>query len=330
MAGGVGTPISVVFSANGSSDVARYWYSLNSQTYSERRTPSSLGGAVPAFSLPITRAGLNYIAVYSEDDAGLVSDPTIYEFYVGFAFTTAHWHLNDTGWVDGTTAGSAVNGESTSTAGGLTATGGVTWTGGTNPQGLWPPDPNGQIPDRVSDGAWLFNPDPATQDDIAVSQRAVVNGTESFTISAFLRADDVSESGAAITQVPNASESVDGDYRSSFHLGISTSQACPTDADPDNEGSVAPCWAFWSVRDNEPNSTNVASRTPVAVVPGQWTHVVGVYDAAEESLQAWACPMLTFPAQSPKAGAVGRFDLDSDEPWNPWNVAQAACDLDRG
>jgi hypothetical protein len=328
VAGGVGTSIAVTFAANGSRDVARYWYSLNSQTFVNRRTPTSVGGSV-TFGIPISRPGLNYVAVYSEDDAGLVSDATIYEFYVGFAFTTGHWQFNDDGWADGAIAGTSLNRENTSTAGDLTATGGATWTHGAEPQGLWPPDPSGQAAGRVPDGAWLFNPDPTTRDDVAVSVEPVVNGTESFTVSAFLRADDVAASGAAVTQVPEPVETVEGDYRSTFHLGFSTSQACPTDADPANEGNVAPCWAFWRVRDNEPNSDNVISRTPVPAVAGQWTHVVGVYDAADESLQAWACPMFAFPAERPQSGALEKFETDddgdgvisADESWDEWNVA---------
>ncbi|MFD2026447.1 hypothetical protein [Promicromonospora aerolata] len=328
VAGGVGTPISVTFSANGSGDVARYWYSLNSQTYERRKTPGYLGGPGTT-GISITRPGLNYVAVYSEDDAGLVSDPTIYEFYVGFPFTTGHWQFNDAGWTDGAVAGTATNRDDASIAGDLTATGGVTWTPGAEPQGLWPPDPSGNPDGRVPDGAWLFNADPATQDDVAVSVEPVVNGTESFTVSAFLRADAITRSGAAVTQVPTPAETVDGDYRSSFHLGVSKSQDCPTEADPTREGKVLPCWAFWHVRNNDPNSPNVASRTPVPVGIGEWTHVVGVYDANTESLQAWACPMFAFPAERPAAGAVAPFEVDedrdgsigADESWNAWNVA---------
>lgn len=337
VAGGVGTSIAVTFAANGSRDVARYWYSLNSQTFENRRTPTSVGGSV-TLGIPISRPGLNYVAVYSEDDAGLRSDPTIYEFYVGFAFTTAHWQLNDTGWTAGTAAGTAVNTESTSAAGRLTATGGASWTSGATPDALWPPDPSGNPEGRTPDGAWLFNPDPATRDDVATSVKPVVNGTESFTVSAFVRPDDTSASAAAVTQVPTSAETVDGDYRSSFHLGFSTSQDCPTevdpasvDDDPTTDNRVLPCWAFWHVRDNDPNSYNVISRTSVPAEAGQWTHVVGVYDANSESLQAWACPLYAFPAQRPAAGPVAPFDVDAngdgdlvdegDENWQPWNVA---------
>ncbi|MGI5189599.1 hypothetical protein ACQEVI_15785 [Promicromonospora sp. CA-289599] len=337
IAGGVGTSIAVTFAPNGSGDVARYWYSLNTQTFEHRRTPGSVGGSV-TFGIPISRPGLNYVAVYSEDDAGLVSDPTIYEFYVGFAFTTGHWQLNDADWADGAAATAGVNTDPESIAGDFAATGGVTWTPGAEPQGLWPPDPSGDPEGRVPDGAWLFNPDPATRDDVATSVEPVVNGTESFTVSAFLRADDTSASSAAVTQVPTPAETVEGDYRSSFHLGFSTSQDCPTevdpgsvDDDPDTDNRVLPCWAFWHVRDNDSNSDNVISRTPVAALEGEWTHVVGVYDANSKSLQAWACPLFAFPAQRPASGPVSAFEIDAngdgdltddgDETWEPWNVA---------
>lgn len=328
VAGAVGVGLAVTFSANGSSDVVRYRYSLNSQTYGNQQAPTSPGGSA-TIGIPITRPGLNYVAVYSEDAAGLVSDPTVYEFYVGFASTTAHWQFNDTAWSDGAPSVTAVNGDGTSTAGSLTASGGVTWTRGTEPLGMWPPDPSGNPEGRVPDGAWLFNPDPAGSDDAATSVKPVVNGTESFTVSAFLRPDSVAESGVAVTQTPTSAETVDGDFRSGFHLGFSTSQGCPTDADPANAGNVSPCWAFWQARDNEPNSPDVASLTPVPAVVGQWTHVVGVYDAADKSLQAWACPMFAFPAERPASGAVAKFEtdddgdgvIDPDETWDPWNVA---------
>lgn len=337
IAGGVGTPMSLTIAANGSNDVVSYRYALNSQTPTNEVTPASVGGSV-GLTIPIGRPGLNYVAVRSEDDAGLTSDVTIYEFYVGFAATTAHWQLNDDGWADGATATSAQNGESTSTAGALTASGGVTWTSGAVPDTLWPPDPSGNPDGRVPDGAWLFNADPAMSGDTAVSVKPVVDGTESFTVSAFLRADDTSTTSAAVTQVPTPAETVDGDYRSNFHLGFSASQDCPTDVDPgsvdedpESDNRVLPCWSFWHVRDNEPNSGSVVSLTPVPVIEGEWAHVVGVYDAGTRSVQAWACPLYAFPAQRPASGAAASLDVDvngdgdvadgDDEPWKPWNVA---------
>lgn len=337
IAGGVGTSVSVTFAANGSRDVARYWYARNRQSDALRRTPTSKGGSV-TFGIPIERPGLNYIWVYSEDDAGLISDPTIYEFYVGFPFTTGHWQFNDSGWSDGTAASTGRNADDNSIAGDFSAGPGVSWTQGAVPDGSWPPDPSGDVSDRVEDGAWLFNADPAGRDDVATSVEPVVNGTESFTVSAFLRPDDTARSSAAVSQVPTTAETVDGDVRSSFHLGFSTSQSCPTetdpstvDEDPDTETRVMPCFAFWHVRDNDPTSDNVISRTPVAATEGEWAHVVGVYDANEQTLRAWACPMFAFRAERPAAGPLASFDVDAngdgdlnddgDENWHPWNVA---------
>lgn len=312
VSGGVGVPIEVTFSANGSNDVARYWYSYNSQTFSNRRTPSTKGGSV-TLEIPVTRSGLNYVAVRSEDDAGLPSDSVIYEFYVGFAHKTGHWQFNDAGWQSDPPL-LAANSLAGSGSGHITRSQSVPWVAGATPDGLYPPStlPGSDPEERAADGALLFD----GAGDVATTASGVVAGDQSYTISAFVRADEIAGSGAAVSQAPKPAETVDGNYRSGFHLGFSTSPDCPT-------VDQVPCWAFWQVRDNDPNSANVISRTAVPAVAGEWAHVVGIFDASAKTVRAWACPLYADPAKEPLAGPASPMTVDEDgqtTSWQPWNV----------
>ncbi|WP_036970485.1 DNRLRE domain-containing protein [Promicromonospora kroppenstedtii] len=322
VAGGTTTPIELTFAANGSADVVRYEWSVNDQTYSKQPKDVSPGGSV-TFSTPVLRAGLNYVAVRSRDDANLVSDSVIYEFYVRFPQKTGHWQFNDAGWAGGGLQ-AASNSEPSAGAGVLTIGPGVAWVAGSTSDGLWPPstvpgaDPDGRVPD----GALVFD----QPSDIATTAVPVVSGDRSYTISAFVRADAVPAAGsdatlaAAVSQVPGAVESVSGDIRSSFGLGWAKDADCTEQP----AGEDLPCWAFWHARSPSSEDEEVISHTKVPVVVGQWAHVVGIFNAADETVEAWACPMFAEPAVRPSAGETMQMGVDLDgEPvaWEPWNTA---------
>ena len=307
VAGGLGTSAKFVFGVNGSTDVAKFEYSYNNQTFN-KSVPSSSGRA--SLTVSVARPGLNYVVVRSRDRAGLISDTTRYEFYVGFPFAGAHWQFNDEGWA--TNLPRASKNTEPADTGSLELTDSVAWGPGASADALFPPSgvPGSDPTSRVPDGALVF--DDAT--DVARAQGPAVDGTESFTVSAFLRADMVGSSAAAVSQepLPNATTE-DGHAWSSFHLGYSSSADCPT------EGQT-PCWSFWHVLSEDDGPTNAIARTPVPVIEGEWTHVVGIYDAVNKTVQAYACQGTARPYAGPQASKVSSF-TDVEPGWKPWNAA---------
>ncbi|MFI2102918.1 DNRLRE domain-containing protein [Isoptericola sp. NPDC019693] len=305
VAGAVGTAIKLSFGANGSSDVEKFEYAYNNTSYK----PVAASNGAASVTIPVTRAGLNYVLVRSRDRVNLVSDVTRYEFYVGFPFADGHWQFNDTGWQNGglTSAANTVAGAKT---GPLTLSGGVTWEPSRSPGYGDPVVPN---------GALHF---PATGTGVARAAAAAVDGSESFTVTAVLNADDVSHSSAAVSQEPTpGATTADGNVYSSFHLGLSASADCPTE-------DVAPCWAFWHVLSEDDGPDNAIARSVIPAVAGQWVRVVGVYrfqdgakagDGKNSTLQVFACSLDAWP-EDPQASTQVKI-ADTDPDWKPWTAA---------
>ncbi len=139
------------------------------------------------------------------------------------------------------------------------------------------------------------------------------SGTSNKPRAVHLRADSVPEGtdeaewGAAISQEPLAG---DGAFGSGLHLGFTSGPNCPT-------VNQVPCWSFWQVQDNDANSDEIVSRTAVPVVEGEWVHVVGIYDAVAETVQAYACPLGSY--ERPVAGTLGELG-EGGSGWSAWTT----------
>ncbi|PUB31812.1 concanavalin A-like lectin/glucanase superfamily protein [Promicromonospora sp. AC04] len=268
VSGGVGTDIKFTLSPNGSSDVVKFKYGLNTSDPS-KEVAVDPGHSSQVLELPVTRAGHNYLAAEAWDSSGRSSGITFYDFYVSFPHATGAWWFNDIGWQT-TPPLVATNSLPGSGTGGLTRTSTVGWDWGHRGVGATYPPESTPETGGVPDGALVFD----EAGDVARSPGPVVGVDQSFSISAFLRPSEVTGSAAAITQ--------EGEHIGSFHLGLSTSSLCPTVPDP--------CWAFWMVEKDEPSGDNVIAFVDVPVTVGEWASVVGVHDAATNKIYAYACP----------------------------------------
>ena len=148
--------------------------------------------------------------------------------------------------------------------------------GSTSVANRWPAGPLSLFnarPDGSPDSALSFN----GLNDVAVTDGPVLDVRKSFAVSAFVRLDDASASGVAVSQ--------DGLRTSGFTLGYRT--AC--------SGSAG-CWDFAmrSADADAPVVTRASSRR--AVVTDEWVHLIGEYDQPEAAMRLWVCPVGT-PAE---------------------------------
>jgi hypothetical protein len=129
---------------------------------------------------------------------------------------------------------------------------------------------------------------------------AVVDSTKSFSVAAWVRMGNPGDS------LPTANKAVvglDGDRVDSFVLGY--------------RGATQQ-WAFWlHAQDVDSTPTAALALASVAPVAGRWTHLAGVYDAADKQIRLYVDGQLAGttavsqpPAWSGRALSVGR------EKWN--------------
>ncbi|WP_454859223.1 LamG-like jellyroll fold domain-containing protein [Promicromonospora soli] len=267
VSGGVGTDIKFTLSPNGSGDVEGFYWGLNTPEPSTWANVDP-GQSTGILTAPVTHAGRNYITAYAVDAAKRVSGVALYEFYVSFPHATGAWRFNDAGWQT-TPPLVAANSLTGSGTGGLTRTSTVGWGLGYRGVKTYPIGSTSET-GGVPDGALVFD----QAGDVARSSNRVVGIDQSFSVSAFLRADQMTGTAVAVTQ--------EGEHVGSFHLGVSSSADCPTQG--------APCWAFWMKDRDQQGADNAIARVGVPVVVGEWTHVVGIYDAAADKISAYACP----------------------------------------
>lgn len=258
--GGVGASGTFTFTANGSSDLVAYKYSFNDGQ--KAGTIATSGSTAKSVSFSPNRAGYNEVVVQSKDEAGLWSDHSKYEFWVGYPARDGLWHMDEG---SGTTAHNEVT--TSPTAGDLTWGSGVTWgTGAWRETLADPADPND--PRFENDRSLRFD-----GTGFAHSAGPAVAIDQSYTVMAFLKpAADFSGAGAAVSQ--------EGENRSAFHLGYTDSPDCNTDVDEDT-GLQLPCWGLWVKDEDVSDAGHQAARSDVPAVAGQWVHVVGTYDASD-------------------------------------------------
>ncbi|MEI7055849.1 LamG domain-containing protein [Nocardioides sp. CCNWLW239] len=264
VSGGVGT--AGAFSFTSSSDTASFRYSLNGMTPTTVDAPAL--GMTTTVNLAPTSAGAQRLSVEAIDRAGNVSDTSTYQFAVPFAASFgAHWTMN----------------------------------AGTSPE----PDgaPGGAHPltvpadvDRVDGAFKSFVPD-AFPDDLALrfdgadggatTEGRAVNTAESFTMSALVRADDVSATErVAVSQ--------DGRLYGGAQLGQLASGDCP-------EG-LTTCFGFTMRTADSSDRSLVASDRPIA--PGEWVHLAGVWDASAQQMTLYTCAIGTPPSDFPADSGV--------------------------
>lgn len=106
--------------------------------------------------------------------------------------------------------------------------------------------------------------------DTAVADGPVVETIGDFTVAAIVKADAATE--------PRVIASQDGASTSAFELGTHSCGAA---------GGF--CWSFSMAGSDAASAPRTAAVSDVAVQPGKWTLVVGVYDSVQDSVGLWVC-----------------------------------------
>ncbi|MBD7917825.1 hypothetical protein H9657_05975 [Cellulomonas sp. Sa3CUA2] len=276
--GGVGHPGLLQFSDAGSGDVVEYRYSLASTALGNRAPAST-----PTVLVRPRQVGTQTLSVVAVDRAGWTSPRRDYRFSVAFPGLSNAWRLDETGTTAADLAGSAP----------LTITG----TPGRGP-GL-PSDLGGAANDR----ALVFDSD----DDAATAAGPVVATDRTFSVSAFVRLDDVTRDATAVSQ---AGQVVPG-----FELGHRVGASCP-------EETGGHCWAF-SMPGSDTAGEAAVVTSSVPVRQGAWAHLTATRDP-DGRLGLTVCDIGTAGApgdqnplaSEPQAGkgawsALGRFRIGS-------------------
>ena len=264
ISGGIGTSGSFKFTS--STDTKAFRYSFNGASL-QTQTLTTVGSSLTKTFMPAAE-GSNRLTVEAIDRAGNVSDMETYRFSVQFGTATAFWRMN-------AGAGTEPN----------------ELDGATYP--LTVPSSVGRV-----DGPFRalapteFEGDQALEfdgaDGAAMTQDAVLNTSQSFTIAAFVRSDEA----ASATRV---AVSQDGQLYGGVQLGQMDSTYCPD--------GLATCFGFWMRPSDTNTRTAVVSRRPVKA--GEWVHLAAVWDAPNKQMTLYTCALGTPPAD---------FPADSGEP----------------
>ncbi|WP_454300492.1 LamG domain-containing protein [Salana multivorans] len=226
-----------------------YKYSFTTDVL-DRTAPVS----APQVTFTPSTGGSERLYVQAVDRAGNVSPVRLYRFSVNHTSAAARWLLD----------GSA---SATPQVGHLDAVGTNHLTLSTPSE--WVNGPLADLGSNPADRALRFD---ATT-DTATSVGPALNTSQSYTVSAFVKAESLTSAQTVVSQ--------DGLTYAGFKLGIHPASAC---------GAVGQaCWAFWTdVADSAPGSA-AYTRSNVPVVPGRWTHLTGVYDATAGTITLYVC-----------------------------------------
>ncbi|GAA1263053.1 hypothetical protein Psi02_58670 [Planotetraspora silvatica] len=140
------------------------------------------------------------------------------------------------------------------------------------------------------------------EDSYAESQGAALDLQEGFTVSAWAKVDDLSHSRTVLSQA--------GTYNSGVVLGYDASSGK---------------WALRLPTTDDSGASVVASASDAPVVPGRWTHLVGMYDAGDKTATLYVDGTAA-PAASVTAFNA-RGNLEIGRQWNggawaePWSGA---------
>ncbi len=241
-------------------DVVAFQYGFNDPLMTLTAVPDSNGAATISFTP--TTAGPVTLTVRSRDLAGNFSPTRSYVFQVGTPSEDGIWTLDEG---NGLTAADSAGADRP-----LTVTG-ATWTDG----------PHALFDSREDDGALQFD----GINDFAQSTAPVVNTTDSFAVSTHVLLDPSGMSGTQVRTVL----SQDGASVSGFRLEYRPS--CP--------GTSGGCWAF-AMADNPSGNSETVVHSTRPVIGGEWTHLVGAYNATTDELSLWVCEVGT-----PQDPAIG-------------------------
>lgn len=247
--------------SGGTTDVVKYWYSWDTDSLEDDVDPPTAGGSVSLnFNPP--GSGSHVLYVRSEDNAGRKSPVAKYWFSTGFPTAAGYWHLDEP-------AGTTTSADYSTGGNSLTVSSGVARGTGL----LHEFDPV-TYPD---DKALTFD----SSTDTAQSVGPVLNTSESFTVTAFVKPSAASDA----TQV---AVSQDGLLHGGFKLGKLAGSNCP---DGVNGQPMATCWGLWMYDTDGGGSAGLKAMSTIPVVANEWTHLAGVYDAGSGDMSLYVCHM---------------------------------------
>ncbi|NTW40890.1 MAG: LamG domain-containing protein, partial [Cellulomonadaceae bacterium] len=240
--GGVGVVGRFSFGTNGVGDVRTFRYGFDDSAMA-----SSVGLNVQVSYTP-TKAGTHTLYVQSVDAGGLAGPRRDYQFTVDVPGAAGLWLFDESGAPASATDSSGAGHPLTLSSATLRV-----------PGVLAELDPSGA---PANDGALHL----ASAGDQATSAAPVVATAGSYTVTAFVKVDDLTAAQTAVSQGAT--------HTSAFELGVRPA------GDPACPGAEA-CWAFTLAGADSasaPSGTTVASGVPVAA--GQWVFLAAEYDAA--------------------------------------------------
>lgn len=251
---GPGKPATFTFSST-ATDVVSFRYGWSDPPLKEvaaTTTTDTNGATIKAATVTTTaeRYGQNTLYVYAIDATGNKGDDARYEFLVGRpAPAVARWGLETYPGVD---RDAALADRQPALAGDtpLSATS-VDWVDDVRLIGA-------QTPTFANNSASVMS-----------TSNPVVDVNRSFSVAAWLR---IGLDGQVLPGANKAAVTQVGDRLSSFGVGYR---------------GESKRWAFWMHQTDKDNSPSVWATSPTAPVLGAWTHVAGVYDAAERQLRLY-------------------------------------------
>lgn len=280
-AGGTGVTGKFTLSRNGSSDVSRFEYSFGTDSMGKKVSVGSGGRATISFTP--SEPGPTTLYVRSRDKAGNPSGVARWNIDVAYPQANGIWMMDE--------------GQGTTTA----DSSGVQ---GSEPLQLrpesdlpqWVDGPHEIFDSRDGDHALEFN---------GVNNRVfqwapLIDTTDSFVVSAHVRLAERDGIHVAVSQ--------DADEVSGFQMGYRSD--CPGTPNGD-------CWDFWMFESDVRTPVSVHARSEVEPVVGEWVHLTGAYDAVEDEISLWVCPVGT--PEDPLPGEPVRTTTAYPNP-TPWQA----------
>lgn len=282
---GVGLTGLFTVSRNTSTDVVRFDYGFNSFTWPNSAVPDA-NGVVTIPYTPLV-AGNVTLRVRGVDAAGNFSPTRSYNFTVATPTEDGVWMLDEG---SGTSAADSAG----APARPLTVSG-----------ALWGDGPHALFDSRAGDKALEFD----GINDSGRTLAPVVDTMGSFAVSAHVLIDPSRVGGPTSMTVL----SQDGVSNAGFRLEYRASCA----------GMTTGCWAF-AMADTSTGTSETVVQSLQPVIGGEWTHLVGAYDATQDELELWTCDIGT-----PTDPATGEpIKVATPRTVAPW-VAPAGLQLGR-
>ncbi|MFJ9553786.1 LamG-like jellyroll fold domain-containing protein [Nocardiopsis sp. NPDC101807] len=243
--GAPGRPGDFTFDANGVDDAVAFYYSIDGPECTTRVEPEAPGAAVTVEITP-RRSGGHALYASSVNAYGNSSrcEPVYYFLVAPHASPVAHFRLDEG---EGATALDAVTQERAAEGSGA-----IDWA-------------RGRVGARTGAAYRLERAAVVTSDGHLRTEGPVVETSETFTVSAWVRLDDTGEDAVAVSQ--------DGEHVSGFQLGYDSSEEA---------------WVFRRAGRDAPNAGFDHRATSTAPVQtGVWTRLTGSSDPATGELSLY-------------------------------------------